>query len=68
MNTIEHLEELSMLKFTSTEKQKFKDEFDTILSFVGEITKIDLDSVPESAQGLRLSDFREDKVKKSIKR
>lgn len=68
METIEHLEELSMLKFTSSEKQKFKDEFDTILAFVDEITKIDLDTIIEDSSGLKLDDFREDKPQKSMKK
>ena len=68
MKTIEHLEELSMLKFTNSEKQKFKDEFDTILEFVSEITKIDLDIDSITSRGLKLDDFRDDKPKKSMKK
>ena len=68
MEQITHLEELSKLKFTEKEKKNFKDEFDTILDFVSDITKIDLDMVKENESGLNLSDFRKDEVKKSMKR
>ena len=68
MEKIEHLEELSKLKFTEKEKKKFKDEFDTVLDFVSEITRINLNSVDDEEYGLKLSDFRKDDVKPSMKR
>jgi len=43
MDLIEHLEELSMLKFSEEEKQVFKSEFDTILKFVGQIEDVKID-------------------------
>ena len=68
MDIIQHLEELSMLKFTESERKKFDSEFDTILNFVSEITKIDLDSLDGELKGKTLTEFRDDKVEKSIPR
>ena len=68
MKIIEHLEELSMLKFSDQEKANFKNEFDNIIEFVGEITKVDLDAFEEVLQGQKLDEYREDIVQKSMKR
>ena len=57
MEKIEHLEELSKLKFTEKEKKKFKDEFDTVLDFVSEITRINLKN---QVGGFILSDIKTD--------
>lgn len=68
MDIIKHLEELSMLKLSEKEKDSFKSEFDTILEFVSEITKIDLDTIDAEFSGKTLNEFRDDKIEKSMDR
>ena len=68
MDTIEHLEELSKLKFTDAEKKNFRGEFETILEFVGEIRKINLNNVYDDQSGLTVSEFRKDEVQKSMEK
>lgn len=66
MDLIEHLEELSMLKFSEEEKQVFKSEFDTILKFVGQIEDVKLDEDCDDKDGKLLSLFRDDEVQESM--
>lgn len=68
MDKIKHLEELSMLKLSEKERELFKNEFDTILDFVSQITEIDFETTNEQFQGATLDCFRDDKIQKSIKR
>jgi len=68
MKTIKHLEELSMLNFTDEERKNFKAEFETILDFESEITKINLDIVTAGDEGLNIDEFREDLPQKSMMR
>ena len=68
MDLIEHLEELSMLKFTEEEKKLFAIEFSNILKFVGEIEKIDLDDDFDDRTDYGLENFRDDEIQPSMDR
>ena len=58
---IEHLEKLSKLKIKEEEKEKFEKDFEKILDFVDEITKLDL---PEDDKTLAISlnNLRNDEI------
>ena len=68
MDIIEHLEELSMLKFSNEEREQFKQEFDKILGFVSEIEKIDISDGDIDSKGTTIQEFRNDEPQKSIDR
>ena len=56
---IEHLEKLSKLEIEESKKQQFKNDFENILNFVDEITKLEL---PEDIkfEGVKIASLRED--------
>ena len=56
---LEYLEKLSKLKVDETEKDKFAEDFERILDFVDEITKLDLPEEDKS-RAVALSELRED--------
>ena len=68
MDIIEYLEDLSMLKFSEKERKNFENEFKTIVDFVGEIAKVDLDLESNDFTGRTMSEFRSDDVQKSMNR
>ncbi len=68
MGTIEHLEYLSKLKFSDDEKTKFASEFDDILKFVDEISKLDLPGDFDKDRSVKLSDLRDDEPTSSMSR
>lgn len=65
MAKLEHLEYLSKLKFPEEGREKFEKEFERILSFVDEITKLDLSYDLDKDQPIPLSQLREDEPVKS---
>lgn len=68
MDTIEHLEFLSKLKFSEEERKKFEKEFDDIVSFVNEITELNLTDDLDKDQPIGLSELRADEPKPSMPR
>lgn len=58
---IKHLESLSKLKIDESECEKFEQDFEKILDFVDEITKLDLPQAKKAA-AVKLSDLRKDEV------
>ena len=58
---IKHLEKLSKLKIDEDEKVKFEHDFEKILDFVDEITRLEL---PENqkAKAVKLSELRKDEI------
>lgn len=60
---IRHLENLSKLEIEESKKQQFKNDFENILSFVDEITKLEIPD--EKRDGVRISNLREDEVKQN---
>lgn len=68
MDTIEHLEFLSKLKFEEEEKQKFEKDFKTIVDFVGEIQQLELPDDLNGDEPVELSSLREDEPRESMPR
>lgn len=58
---LEYLENLSKLKINEEEKAKFEKDFEKILDFVDEITKIELPA-EDKESAIPLESLREDKV------
>ena len=58
---IEYLEKLSKLKIDEDKKEKFKEDFEKILDFVDDITKLELPEEDKS-RAVALSQLREDKI------
>ena len=58
---IEYLEKLSKLKIEEEKKEKFKEDFEKILDFVDDITKLQLPEEDKS-RGVSLSQLREDET------
>ena len=58
---IEYLEKLSKLKIDEEKKEKFKADFEKILDFVDDITKLDLPEEDKS-RSVSLSELREDET------
>lgn len=58
---LEYLEKLSKLKIEEAEKEKFVQDFEKILDFVDEITKLDLPE-DDKSRAVSLSDLREDEI------
>lgn len=58
---IEYLEKLSKLKIEEEKKEKFKEDFEKILDFVDDITRLELPEEDKS-RGVSLSDLRQDEV------
>lgn len=56
---IKHLESLSKLNIDDSQKEKFEQDFEKILDFVDEITKLDLLETSK-VQGIKLSELRKD--------
>lgn len=56
---MKHLESLSKLNIDDSQKEKFEQDFENILDFVDEITKLDLPTTSK-AQGIKLSELRKD--------
>ena len=56
---LKHLEELSKLKIEDDKKEQFEKDLQNILSFVNEITTLDLPE-KESGTSVGLSELRED--------
>ncbi len=65
-NDIKHLEELSKLKFSDQERQKFAAEFANVLNFVEQIAKLDLPEKNVFEEAISLSQLREDKAGESM--
>lgn len=59
---IKYLEKLSKLEIDEQSKDKFENDFEKILDFVGQITKLDLPEEDKS-KFVKLSDLRKDEVK-----
>ena len=68
MDTIEHLEYLSKLKFSDEERKKFEKEFENILSFVNEITSLEVPDDIEKDKPVKMSALRPDEAKPSMAR
>lgn len=65
--TVEYIASLAKLKFTDDEMDTFVAQFDTILGYVGEIEKLDLDNVePLTHITQSVNVFREDEPKPSL--
>ena len=58
---LEYLEKLSKLKIDESEKEKFVQDFEKILDFVEDITKLDLPEEDKS-RAVPLSELREDEI------
>lgn len=58
---IDYLEKLSKLKIEEEKKEKFKEDFEKILDFVDDITKLQLPEEDKS-RGVSLSQLREDET------
>lgn len=58
---LDYLEKLSKLKIDDAEKEKFQKDFERILDFVDDITKLDL-SDEERIVAVSLSELREDEI------
>lgn len=68
MESIEHLENLSKLKFSDKEREKFADEFETILGFVNKIAEADIPEGFDKDEAMDFCDLREDEPKPSMPR
>ena len=63
---IEYLEKLSKLKIDEDKKEKFQEDFEKILDFVDDITKLDLPDEDKS-YAVALAELREDEILKKDK-
>ncbi len=68
MDNIEHLEALSKLEFTEEERENFSTEFEEILSFVNQISEIELGSGLDKDDAITISSLRADEVAPSMPR
>lgn len=66
MEKFEHLEYLSKLKFSDEEKTSFEKDFDSIVTFVDEIKKLELPDDLEKDNPISLSQLRSDEPKDSM--
>lgn len=66
MEKFEHLEYLSKLKFSDEEKVSFEKDFDSIVTFVDEIKKLELPDDLEKDNPISLSQLRSDEPKDSM--
>lgn len=66
MEKFEHLEYLSKLKFSDEEKASFEKDFDSIVTFVDEIKKLELPDDLEKDNPISLSQLRSDEPKDSM--
>ncbi|MBQ8749804.1 MAG: Asp-tRNA(Asn)/Glu-tRNA(Gln) amidotransferase subunit GatC [Clostridia bacterium] len=62
---IKHLANLSALEFEEERLEKFKDEFNSILGFVDQISSADVDGDLEYSP-VDVEELREDKVRESF--
>ena len=58
---IEYLEKLSKLKVDEDKKEKFSEDFEKILDFVDDITKLDLPEEDKS-RAVDLNELRQDEI------
>lgn len=63
---VEHLAELSALKFTDSEKEKFVGDFNNILGMVNELQKAEVGNQNVFNRSHKLSELREDIAKPSF--
>ncbi len=68
MDTIEHLEYLSKLKFSDEERKKFEKEFENILTFVNEITSLEIPDDIEKDKPIKMTELRPDEAQPSMPR
>ena len=68
MDKVEHLENLSKLKFSEEERTLFETEFDSIIEFVDEISGLELPEGLDTDETIALSELREDEEKPSLTR
>lgn len=66
MERIKRLEFLSKLKFTEEEKEDFEKDFDSIVDFVDEITKLMLPQELEQDDAMDLEELRDDEPMESM--
>lgn len=64
---IEYLEALSKLKIDDADKEKFEKDFEKILDFVDEITKLNLDDNEDKTRAIPLCQLREDEEEQKEK-
>ena len=64
LKEIEHLAELSKLKFTKEEIEQFSTEFESMVEFANIIKNCNVESVPK-LNTINMEDLREDKAKES---
>lgn len=68
MESIEHLEFLSKLKFNDDERANFEKEFADIIAFVDEIKQIDLAGDLDKDEPVGLEELRADEPEASMDR
>lgn len=68
MEDIIHLEYLSKLKFSSEEKEIFKNEFKNILAFVNEIAELELPDELSKEEPITIENLRADEPHESLER
>ncbi|MBR1736189.1 MAG: Asp-tRNA(Asn)/Glu-tRNA(Gln) amidotransferase subunit GatC [Firmicutes bacterium] len=67
--TITYLEELSKIKLSKNEKEKFKDELGKIIEYMGKLNELDTKDIqPLSHPFMHTADLREDIIRPSYKR
>lgn len=65
---IKRLEDLSMLKFSEEELNKFLKDFQELETFIEQVNKVDLPKNFEATKVLEFENLREDEVKPSSDR
>ena len=57
---IKHLEDLSKLQFTEEEREKFQQEFDSIVGFASQIQNANTEGQASFIKSIKMEDLRED--------
>lgn len=68
LEEIKRLEDLSMLKFSDEELNKFLKDFGEIESFINAINKVELPKQYKATKVCEFEDLREDEIKPSFDR
>ena len=68
-NEVEYVANLSRLKLSEEEADRYTDQLDTILNFIQKLDELDTSNVEPTSHALNITNvYREDKVRDSIPR
>lgn len=66
---VEHVAALARLGLSDEEKERMRDQLSSILGHINELSELDTDAIPPTAQVITLSNvLREDEVRPSLSR